>query len=114
MVVASSATRLFSGRRTSATRRRGGYEIKYMWYVYVLKSKRNGRFYTGITNDLKRQVEEHNGKRGGEYTSNNGPFELIFYEAYLDKNDATKAELFFKSGYAREVLKDKLSNYLKK
>ena len=28
------------------------------------------------------------------------------------KKDAEKAEKFFKTGYGREVLKDKISNYL--
>jgi len=84
-----------------------------MFYVYILKSKKNQRLYTGITNDLRRRFREHNEKRGSIYTSKNAPFDLIFYEAYLNKKDATKAELFFKSGYGREVLKDKLENYFK-
>jgi len=83
-----------------------------MFYVYVLKSLKNGRLYTGITNDLKRRFAEHNSKKGGVYTSKNSPFKLIFYEAYLNKKDAAEAELFFKSGYGREVLKDKLKHYL--
>ena len=82
-----------------------------MFYVYVLKSLKNGRLYTGITNDFKRRFTEHNSKKGGVYTSKNYPFKLIFYEAYLNKKDAAKAELFFKSGYGREVLKDKLKYY---
>ncbi|MDP3740841.1 MAG: GIY-YIG nuclease family protein [bacterium] len=85
-----------------------------MWYVYVLESKKNKRLYTGSTSDLKRRLSEHNSKKGGEYTSRAGPYKLIFYEAYIDKRDAVKAELFFKSGYGREVLKDKLRNYLSK
>ncbi len=85
-----------------------------MWYVYVLTSLKNKRLYTGMTDDLRRRVAEHNGKRGGVYTSKNGPFKLIFYEAYLDKSDAVKAEKFFKSGYGREVLKEKLKGYLGK
>jgi len=81
-----------------------------MFYTYVLRSLKNKRLYTGFTNDLKRRFKEHNEKRGGEYTSKNGPFELLFYEAYTDKKDAMKAEKFFKTGYGREVLKDKLEN----
>lgn len=84
-----------------------------MYYVYTLQSLKNGRLYTGRTNNLKRRFKEHNEKRGGKYTSENAPFGLIFYEAHLNKKDAVKAELFFKSGYGREVLKDKLENYFK-
>lgn len=84
-----------------------------MWYVYVIKSLKNGRLYVGSTSDLKRRFKEHNGGIGGKYTKDNGPFKLIFYEAFLDKKDATKDELFFKTGYGREVLKNKLTNYFK-
>jgi len=86
-----------------------------MWYAYVLQSFKNDRLYVGITNNLCRRLSEHNNQRGGKYTSKNAPFKkLIFYEAYLNKKDAMKAERFFKSGYGREVLKDKLENYFKK
>ncbi|MEK7598493.1 MAG: GIY-YIG nuclease family protein [Patescibacteria group bacterium] len=85
-----------------------------MFYTYLLQSIKNKRLYTGITSDLRRRFKEHNDKRGGAYTSRNAPFDLIFYEAFIDKKDATEAELFFKSGYGREVLRDKLKNYLGK
>lgn len=84
-----------------------------MWYVYVLKSEKNERLYIGMTENLKRRFKEHNSKIGGKYTKDNGPFDLIFYEAFLNKKDASKDEMFFKSGYGREVLKSKLENYLK-
>jgi len=31
-----------------------------MFYVYVLKSKKDGRWYTGSTSDLKKRFNEHN------------------------------------------------------
>jgi len=79
-----------------------------MFYAYVLKSKKNGRLYYGSTDDLKRRFKEHNSGIGGKYSSHNKPFELIYYEAYSTYVLAKKAEKFFKSGYGREVLKDKL------
>ena len=97
---------------SSATRRRGGDIINNMWYVYTLQSLKNRRFYTGLTDNLKRRFEEHNKKIGGKYTRKNSPFKLIFYEAFLNKKDAAKGEIFFKSGYGREVLKGKIKNYL--
>jgi putative endonuclease len=56
-----------------------------MWYAYILESVRNKRFYIGNTDNLKRRFEEHNQGRGGKYTSKQGKFKLIFYEAYVDK-----------------------------
>ena len=62
-----------------------------------------------MTNDLDRRIAEH--RRGGSnFTSRNGEFELIFYEAYIDKQDAQEAERYFKTGHGREVSKDKLKN----
>ena len=84
-----------------------------MFYVYCLESSKNRKFYIGYTNDLKRRYEEHDSKRGGSFTSKNGSWKLIFYESYINEKDARNMERFYKSGYGREVLKKKLSNYLK-
>lgn len=82
-----------------------------MYYFYVLRFKSNGKLYYGYTNNLKRRISEHRLKNS-KFTSRNGEFDLIFYEAYLNKVDALNAEKYFKSGHGREVLKDKLKNYL--
>lgn len=79
-----------------------------MYYVYVLVSKINHSTYIGSTKDLKQRVKDHNTKHGGTYTKRYAPYNLVFYEAFLDKRDATKQELFYKSGYGREVLHDKI------
>ena len=84
-----------------------------MWYVYVLESLKNSYLYTGYTDNLKRRFKEHNEGRGGDYTRRHGKWKLIFYESYLDKLDAIEAEIFFKSGYGKEVLRKKLENYYK-
>ncbi|MEK7120653.1 MAG: GIY-YIG nuclease family protein [Patescibacteria group bacterium] len=79
-----------------------------MSYTYVLKSKKNGRLYIGSTDNLKRRFLEHNKGIGGQYTKNNRPFLLVFYEAYDDYVLAKRSEKFYKTGYGREVLKSKL------
>ena len=83
-----------------------------MFYTYVLLSLKNGTLYIGSTSDLKQRVEVHNHGLGGEYTKKNRPYKLIFYEAFLSKKDATKQETFYKSGYGREVLKEKIEDSL--
>ncbi len=82
-----------------------------MYYTHCLQSIKNNRLYIGYTSDLKRRFEEHNTKIGGDFTSKNGPWKLIFYEAFIDKKDAEKQERFYKKGCGREVLKNKLQNY---
>ena len=80
-----------------------------MYYVYVLKSLKDNKLYVGKTKDLKRRFSEHN--RGMvKSTKSRRPFELIFYEAFKSSSDAGRDELFFKTGYGREVLTEKLKN----
>jgi putative endonuclease len=79
-----------------------------MWYTYCLISIKNKKLYIGYTENLKRRVTEHNRKKGGAYTSHNAPFKLIYYEAFINKKEATQQEKFYKSGYGKEVLKDKI------
>ena len=81
-----------------------------MYYFYVLEFEKNKKLYKGFTDNLKRRIVEHRSGRS-EFTSNNGEFKLIFYEAYLNKKDAMAAERYFKTGHGREVLKEKLENY---
>ena len=67
-----------------------------MLYTYVLQSEKDNKFYVGFTKDLKRRVEQHN-KGLAESTKNRIPFSLIYYEACLDQNYATKREKYLKS-----------------
>jgi putative endonuclease len=83
-----------------------------MYYVYVLKSLRNKKLYKGLTNDLKRRLAEHNSGHS-EFTRNNGPWKLLYYECFSDKKDAMDEEAFLKSGKGRERLSYMLKNTLK-
>jgi putative endonuclease len=80
-----------------------------MFYVYVLKSDKNGKLYKGLTTDLKRRISEHN-SGNSTFTSNNGKWKLIYYEAFINEKDARSEELFLKSGKGRERLKYLLKN----
>lgn len=72
-----------------------------MYYVYLIRSKKNGRFYFGLTNNLRRRIAEHN--RGKSYwTKRHAPFGLVYYEAYVALEDAKEREKKikqFKKGY---------------
>jgi len=39
------------------------------------------------------------------------PFELIYYEAYRNRKDATKREKYYKTGWGKTHLKRILGNY---
>ena len=58
-----------------------------MFYVYLIKSRKDNQLYTGLTNNLKRRIKEHN--NGLVYsTRSRKPFDLIYYEAFNSKKDA--------------------------
>jgi len=63
-----------------------------MYYVYLIKSIPTAKVYVGYTNDLRRRIKEHNERKGGKYTKNKGPFNLVYYEAYKSEGDAKKRE----------------------
>jgi len=62
-----------------------------MHYVYILKSKKNGRLYTGYSSNLRQRLFDHNSGKS-PYTKNNRPYVLVYYEAYVSKDDAQKRE----------------------
>lgn len=62
-----------------------------MFYTYILKSKKDCKFYIGFTKDLKRRFAEHN--NGDVFSTKlRRPFELIYYEAYKSEKDARRRE----------------------
>ena len=74
------------------------------WKVYVLRSHKNGRLYTGSTDRLEERLREHaRGKTA--YTRDAGPFELVYSEDAADRLEARRRERFLKSGQGREELK---------
>ena len=82
-----------------------------MHYVYTLLSEKDGYFYTGSTNDLKRRFEEHNTGRVNS-TKNRRPMKLIYYEACLNEEDTRQRERYLKSGMGKKYLRNRLKNSL--
>ncbi len=82
-----------------------------MVYTYVLQSKIDKKFYTGYTKDLKQRFEQHN-KGLVESTKGRRPFELIYYEACLNSEDALHREKYLKSYHGKAYLKRRLKSYL--
>ena len=83
-----------------------------MFYVYVLKSAKDGELYIGSTNDLKRRLREHT---SGNVVSTNPrrPFQLVYYESYVAEDDARDREKALKlRGQARAQLKRRIKKSL--
>jgi len=77
----------------------------YMWYVYILECC-DKTFYTGITNDLKRRIEEHNNsKLGAKYTRSRRPVKLVYSKKIKDKAMAMQEEYRIKKLSRYEKIK---------
>ena len=83
------------------------------WYVYVLQSKKDNNWYTGKTHDLRERFREHNS--GLVYsTTKRRPFDLIYYEACIDEDDASAREEYLISGMGKRHIKNRLKFYFNK
>ena len=82
-----------------------------MFYVYVLRSRSDSGLYIGFSSNLRARLREHNDGRSFA-TARRGPWKLIYYEAYVNQNDALGRERYLKSGSGRKFLKAQLRNYL--
>lgn len=80
-------------------------------YVYVLKSLKDKKNYTGYTKNLKLRFEQHS-KGLVESTKNRRPLTLIYYESCLNQQDATHREKYLKTRYGKTYLKNRLKSYL--
>ena len=82
-----------------------------MFYVYILLSRKDNKFYVGYTADLKLRYKEHQ-DGGVKSTKFRRPLKLIYYEAYMNQANAQKREQFYKSGRGRETLQKILKETL--
>jgi len=83
-----------------------------MFYTYVLLSENDKNFYIGFTKDLKKRLDEH--QEGlVTSTSHRRPLSLIYYEACLNEEDAIKREKYFKSGFGKRFLRNRIGSYLR-
>lgn len=79
--------------------------------MYVLKSMKDGKFYTGYTKNLKLRLEQHNNGKV-ESTKNRRPLELIYFEGCLNQQDATHREKYLKTHFGKMFIKNRLKSYL--
>lgn len=69
------------------------------WMVYIVKCS-DDTLYTGVTTDLERRIQEHNGqdnqKKGAKYTRVRRPVRLVYSEKCEDRSTACKREAAIK------------------
>lgn len=81
------------------------------YYVYILKSGKDKKLYTGYTNNLKLRFEQHQ-KGKVESTKDRRPLKLIYYESCLNQQDATHREKYLKTYHGKSFLRKRLKSYL--
>jgi putative endonuclease len=84
-----------------------------MYYVYILKSRKDNKLYIGRTGDLRRRIAEHaDGKNVS--TRSRLPLDLIYYEAYASQADSRIRESRLKKSQgARTALRQRLGSSLR-
>ncbi|HBT81357.1 excinuclease ABC subunit C [Candidatus Giovannonibacteria bacterium RIFCSPHIGHO2_01_FULL_48_47] len=82
-----------------------------MFYVYVLQSKKDNKWYTGFTFDLRKRFREHSSNMVYS-TKGRGPFKLIYYEGCINEQDARSREKYLKTGMGKRYLKNRLKRFL--
>ncbi|NLU40484.1 MAG: GIY-YIG nuclease family protein [Bacteroidales bacterium] len=81
------------------------------YYVYILQSELDNKFYTGYTNNIELRFEQH--KEGHVIsTKNRRPLKLIYFEACLNQQDATHREKYLKTHYGKMFIRNRLKSYL--
>ncbi|KKR77060.1 MAG: hypothetical protein UU21_C0001G0114 [Candidatus Levybacteria bacterium GW2011_GWA2_40_8] len=72
---------------------------------------RDGKFYTGFTDDINRRFIQHNkGNVSTKSTLNRGPFMLVHVEITYNRKEARFLEKYFKSGAGREIRQEIYEN----
>lgn len=81
-----------------------------MFYNYILQSEKNRTLYVGYTFDLKKRLKEHN-QGIVKSTKPYKPWQLIYYEACLDEEDAKRREHYLKTSQGQRLVKRRLREH---
>ncbi len=72
------------------------------YYVYILTNKNHTVLYTGITNDLRKRIWEHQTGVGSKFVERYRAINLAYFEAFEDPYEAISREKQIKAGPRRK------------
>ena len=81
--------------------------IKMEYTVYIIRSLKNKRHYTGISTDVVRRLREHN-EGSTKSTRPHTPYEMIWKSDLMTKSEALKLEIKIKKRGAAKFIKEGL------
>jgi len=76
----------------------------HMFYIYILQSEKNGRYYIGFTANIKDRLEHHN-SGANKSTKRYRPWRLVYQETLSDKRSAWLREKQIKSYKSGQAFK---------
>lgn len=80
------------------------------YYVYVLRNATLDFIYIGYSENLRDRINTHNAGKV-KSTKRFKPLQLIHYEAYSNKKDAKRWEMYLKTNRGRTTLITMLKEY---
>ena len=84
-----------------------GIRILQKFFLYILQSQRNRKYYVGTTKDTKGRLNQHN--RGvGKSTRSSRPWRLIYTEEYNSRSEAVGREKRIKNQKSRSYIENLL------
>lgn len=84
-----------------------------MYFVYILKSQKDGRLYIGFTSIHPQERLKDYNAGGTTSTKPRRPFKPIYYEAHISEKDTRRRERYFKTEKGKSTLKQMLREGLK-
>lgn len=74
-------------------------------YIYILTNKNNSVLYTGVTSDLGKRMQEHlEGRFKNAFTNRYNIHKLVYYEQFLNIEDAIAREKQIKGGSRKKKI----------
>ncbi len=74
------------------------------YYVYIMTSPNNQVLYTGVTNDLRRRVNQHRDRAHGGFAQRYHANKLVYFEIFQDSYNAIAREKQIKAGSRRKKI----------
>ena len=88
------------------------YSLTMTYSVYILYRGKTDGFYIGYSTDLPRRINQHN-MGLTQSTRGKGPWKIVYTEAFLNKSDALKREIFLKKQKNKNFYRRLIADYEK-
>jgi len=77
------------------------------YFIYAIRSSKDGRIYVGMTTNVEKRLSQHN---AGKTRSTKPflPWQLFYYEEVPTRESARSREKYLKGGSGKEYLKSKV------